>query len=124
MARSVGRGTSLAAREQRAPIPHAEHRPKGDCADVDAIGARCLRLGPDLMQPAHLLVAGAAVMDFGDRDRDAVALPRFVEAQSRSELIGERGDARSEIDSERATGSQVDDGIELGGDLAVQDRTR
>ena len=42
---------------------------------------------PDLGEPAQLLVAVAAVMDFGDRDRNAVALPRLAQPRREAGIV-------------------------------------
>ena len=67
---------AVAPGQQRAPVDSAEQRPEGDRADVGALaraaGSAAFQTS---CEPAQLLVAGAAVVDLGDRDRHAVALP-------------------------------------------------
>src|SRR4051812_20360639 len=71
---------AVVAGEQRAPVDIAEQPPEGHRADIHAVLPESLRGAPGLGEPAQLLVARAAMMDFGDRDRNSVALPCFGEA--------------------------------------------
>ncbi len=85
--------SALAPGQQRTPVHHSEYRPQGHRAQVDAFSPRRFGFRPDLVQPPHLLVARAAMVHFGDDDRDIVAVPRFLQAEARAELLGQLGDA-------------------------------
>ena len=71
--------------QQRVPVKRAEQRPRRHRADVGTPGASGFRSAPDLEQPTELVLAAGIDVGLGHRQRDAVALPRFVE---------QRGDRR------------------------------
>ena len=64
--------------QQRVPSATAEQRPERDRSHVHALIAQILGAIPRLRQPAQLLLARAAIMDFGDRDRGRIAVPRLL----------------------------------------------
>src|SRR5206468_1675697 len=75
--------------DQAVPVVRAEQRPDRDGADVGATLLHLLGGVPDLDQPAQLVFAVGVDVGFGDRDRQAVAVPGFL--QQRADARGRRG---------------------------------
>jgi hypothetical protein len=69
--------------DQHIPVERAKKRPHGHGTDIDTAPAQLDRTIPELFQPAELFLASRAEMDLGDRDREAVSLPCFLENASR-----------------------------------------
>src|SRR3954469_10270850 len=67
------------AGEQRAPAERAEQRPGRNRADIDAPRAQQHRCIPRFGEPAHLLLACAAELGFGNGDRQSVSVPRLLD---------------------------------------------
>jgi hypothetical protein len=78
---------AVALGEQEAPVDIAEHRPDRDRAKVHALAAKLRGRLPYLREPAQLLVAVAAMMDLGDGNGDAVALPRLAEPRCEAGIV-------------------------------------
>src|SRR5687767_13667490 len=72
--------------EERTPVNRSEHRPERHGANVCAAIANLGGSGPDVLQPSDLLFTGATVVDFGDGDRELVAVPDFLKAFLRPDL--------------------------------------
>src|SRR3954469_10479583 len=64
-------------RQQRIPVIRAEQRPDRERAYVHTLLQQGTAVVPLLHQPAHLLLARATVMNLCQRQRQAIALPRF-----------------------------------------------
>ena len=73
---------AVAFGQQGVPVERAEQRPGGDGHDLRAGPSGAMRGAPDLEQPAHLVFAPGVDVRFGDRDRDAVALPGLLEQRT------------------------------------------
>jgi hypothetical protein len=94
--------------QERVPIVAAEQRPGRDRAHVRAAGAQPQRRVPDLLEPAELLLAGAAEMDLGRGERQPVAAPG-VEGQA-LEPGETRGADAHRVEIEVAVAAVVDAG--------------
>ncbi len=63
--------------EKAVPVEGAEEGPGGDRLNLDPARPKSGCSVPGFLDPAHLLLAGAAVVNLGDGHRTAVARPHF-----------------------------------------------
>src|ERR1700730_4316976 len=76
----------IVANQQRIPIKRSKKRPSRNGLDIGSERAQALRCGPDLIEPANLLIRGASDMSLGNGHGPMIALPYLKQSRGRTQI--------------------------------------